>query len=173
MRAPETRGMNRKVCILGTFHDYQYKLLRKSYLRTVIDLIQIHSVDFIAEEAAGLSETYFSKYVAEMKLAFGRDVHWNNVDLDGKEREGIPDVNPHGIGTLVDLELQVIREWVWVTRTANRMKDSALLICGCVHSFSVAEKFRLSGFEVEVNVHLDAEDVKRVRESIETLTVNQ
>jgi hypothetical protein len=165
--------MHRNVCILGTFHDYQYRLLRKSYLRTVIDLIKIHSVDFIAEEAAGLSETCLSKNVAEMKLTFGRDVHWSNVDLDGKERAGIPDVNPHGIGTLVDLELQVIREWVWVTRTANRMKDSALLICGCVHSFSVAEKFRLVGFEVEVNIHLDENDVKIVRASVEPPPLNQ
>jgi hypothetical protein len=165
--------MKRKVCILGTFHDYQYRLLRKSYLSTVISLIEIHSVDFIAEEAAGVSETYFSKNLAELKLTFGREVRWSNVDLDGKEREGIPDVNPQGTGTLVDLDLQVTREWVWVTRTAHRMKDSALLICGCVHSFSVAEKFRWAGFEVEVHVHLDAEDVKRVTALIEPPVINQ
>jgi len=165
--------MNRKVCILATFHDYQHRLLRKSYISSVVSLIQIHSVDFIAEEAAGVSETYFSKNLAEIKRTLGRDLHWGNVDLNGDERKGIPDVNPDGLGTLVDLDLQVIREWVWVTRTANRMKDSALLICGCVHSLSVAEKFRLVGFEVEVNVHIDAADVKRVRASIEDFVLNQ
>ena len=38
------------------------------------------------------------------------------------------------------------------------MKDSALLICGMVHTFSVGEKFRSVGFEVETDVYFDRAD---------------
>jgi hypothetical protein len=38
------------------------------------------------------------------------------------------------------------------------MKNSTLLICGYCHVFSIAEKFRAAGFEVEINVFFDKED---------------
>ncbi|MGH2509062.1 MAG: hypothetical protein ACRDHZ_16910 [Ktedonobacteraceae bacterium] len=70
-----------------------------------------------------------------------------------------------GGGTLVDLDLHMLREWVWVIRTSKAMKQSALLICGLAHSFSVAEKFLWIGFDVEVNVYFDNADEKRMRDA--------
>jgi hypothetical protein len=82
-------------------------------------------------------------------------------NLTSAERKGIPDANPFGIGTLVDLDFQNTREWTWVVRTSKVMKRSALLICGLVHTLSVAEKFRFVGCTVEPNVYLDKQDEPR------------
>jgi hypothetical protein len=50
------------------------------------------------------------------------------------------------------------REWVWLIRTARRTKESALIICGFGHVFSLGNKFRQVGFEVDVNVFFDKID---------------
>jgi hypothetical protein len=152
----------RKICILGTYHDYQYKVVRKAYPRTVEDLITIHDVDLIAEEASGVASTYAQRWVEACKSKLERQIEWKNVDLTHEERKGVPDVNPYGIGTLVDLDFQITRERQWVVRTSQAMRKSALLICGWVHALSVAEKFRLSGFVVETNVYFDKQDADRI-----------
>ena len=97
-----------------------------------------------------------------------------NVDLSREERKKIPDVNEMGIGTLVDFEHHQLREWIWVVRTAAAMKNSALLICGMVHTFTVADKFQSVGFDVETDVYFDKADddmmriLDKVLEKIET-----
>jgi hypothetical protein len=50
-----------------------------------------------------------------------------------------------------DLNFANDREWVWLIRTARRTKESALIICGFGHVFSLGNKFRQVGFEVDVN----------------------
>jgi hypothetical protein len=147
----------RKICILGVLHEYQFKVVRKNYLRTVGDLVAIHDVDLVAEE--GLPTTYAKQWVEARREKGKLDVEWKNVDLDDDERKGIPDNNPKGIGTLQDLDFQIARESMWVVRTSQATKRSALLICGWAHTFSAAEKFRGAGFTVEVNVFLDEQDV--------------
>jgi hypothetical protein len=151
--------MNRKVCLFGVHHAYQYCAIRPAYLQNVRALIEIHSVDLVAEEASGLSSTY----VQQDLLKTNSKVSWKNVDLTREERTKVPDINQMGIGTLVDLDLHMLREWVWVVRTSQAMKDSALLICGMVHTFSVAAKFRSVGFEVEINVYFDRVDEERLK----------
>jgi hypothetical protein len=153
---------SRKICILGTLHDYQYKVVRDTYLQTVNDLITIHEVDLVAEEASGVPNTYAKQWVETCRNKLNRDIQWKNVDLTREERKELPDVNPYGIGTLVDLDFQITRERAWIARTSQEMKESALLICGWVHTLSVAEKFRSSGFVVEVNVYFDKKDQDRI-----------
>jgi len=124
--------------------------VRTSYLQNVRDLISIHSVDLVAEEATGIDGASFVQRLIE--TVFKSQISWKNVDLTRDERRSVPDT---GGGTLVDFDLHTLREWVWVIRTSKAMKNSALLICGFAHTFSVAEKFQLTGFQVETNVYFD------------------
>jgi hypothetical protein len=156
----------RKICILGTHHDYQYRAPRLTYLQNVKALIIDHAVDLVAEEATGIPDNTYAQCL--IQSVFKSQISWANVDLTAEERKVVPDLNPMGIGTLVDLDLHTLREWVWVVRTSKAMKDSALLICGFAHTFSLAEKFQCSGFEVQVNVYFDKADQDRMRNTVES-----
>lgn len=153
----------RKVCILGTLHDYQLYVGRPQFLRTVDDLMTIHNVDLVAEEALGTMNTYARRWVDKCRDELNRDIEWKGVDLTADERKGVPDANPLGIGTLQDLDFQIPREWAWVVRTSKAMKQSALFICGWAHVFSVAEKFRWTGFAIEVHVFFDKQDADHIK----------
>jgi len=147
----------RKACIFGTFHGYQYKVPRPKYLNELRALIEIHSVDFVAEEATGIpGESYIQSELS--KDEFKARVSWKNVDITREERAKMPDKNSIGLGTLFDFDFYMARERIWVARTVEAMKNSALLICGIAHTFSVAEKFQCAGFEVETNVYFDKLD---------------
>jgi hypothetical protein len=146
-----------RVCILGTHHAYQYKTVRRRYFQNVHDLITIHGVDLVAEEFSAHGQTSYAEKIADL-----HKVPWKNVDLTGEERKHVPDLNPYSIGTQIDADLQLLREWVWVARTAKAMKRSALLICGLAHTTGIAEKFGLAGFEVELHVYLDNADDKLI-----------
>lgn len=147
--------MNRKVCILGVHHAYQYQVGRLQYLQELKNLVEIHAVDLVAEEASGIDGETFAQ---ELLQRFFPGVAWANVDLTSEERKGLPDSNPLGIGTVVDYEFNMTREHAWVERTEKAVKNSALLICGYCHVFSIAQKFLAAGFQVEVNVYFDKED---------------
>jgi hypothetical protein len=156
--------MKQKICILGTHHAYQYRAPRLAYLQNVKDLITIHCVDLVAEEATGVPGTTYAQELIK-KVEFKSQISWKNVDLTAEERKKVPDINQLGIGTLVDFDLHMLREWVWVIRTSETMKDSALLICGFAHTFSVAEKFQCVGFNVEINVYFDKSDENRIKDA--------
>jgi len=143
---------NPKVCILGTHHAYQYQTRRGGYFENIRSLIELHSVDLVAEEASGIGWTYAHTIADESKVL------WKNVDLTSEERAGIPDINPEGFGTQFDFDLQVLREWVWLIRTAKTMKHSALLICGFAHIMGLASKFASVGFDVETHIYFDRRD---------------
>jgi hypothetical protein len=162
-----TRGETRypnvpKICIFGTHHAYQYKTVRDKYFMYVSDLIQLHEVDLVAEEFTAKGRHSYAE-----KIAANHRVAWKNVDLTVEERQFVPDINPMSLGSQIDLELQVVREWVWVARTARDMKESALLICGVAHTTGVAEKFCSVGFEVETHVYLDNADDKMIADRCE------
>lgn len=150
-----------KICICAVHHDYQHCAPRPAYLQNVRDLIKLHSVDLVAEEATGVPTTYAQQEL--LKPEYTGKTTWKNVDLSGEERKLVPDINSLGIGTQMDFDLHMLREWVWVIRTSKAMKDSALLICGWTHAFSVAEKFQSAGFDVDVNVYFDKIDQPKLR----------
>ncbi len=142
-----------RICIFGTHHAYQYKTVRRKYFQNVSDLIEIHDADLVAEEFSAKNKDSYAKEIA------GRhNILWRNVDIAGEERRFVPDINPLSIGTQIDFELQSIREWVWVARTANAMQRSALLICGLAHATGIADKFQSVGFLAELHVYLDNAD---------------
>jgi hypothetical protein len=152
--------INPNICIFGTHHAYQYKTKRRGYFQNVKSLIQIHSVDVVAEEATGVA-TYAEAIADEAKVL------WKNVDLTSEERKHVPDLNPCSIGTQIDFDLHSLREWVRVIRTAKTMKHSALLICGFTHTTGVANKFLSVGFDVETHVYLDGTDNGLIENRIE------
>jgi hypothetical protein len=78
--------------------------------------------------------------------------------LRSGERPFFPDSNFLGVGTQQDLTFTNEREWVWLIRTARRMRESALIVCGFGHAFSLGNKFSQVGFEVDVNVFFDKID---------------
>jgi len=145
----------KQVCVLGTHHAYQYKIVRKKYFENVSALIEIHSVDLVAEEASGIDRDTYAKKVADI-----RKVSWKNVDLTSEERKLVPDINALGLGTQIDFDLHSLREWVWVIRTAKSMKQSAMLISGLAHLMGVASKFHSLGFPVATEAYFDNEDEK-------------
>ena len=155
--------MKRKVCILGTYHDYQYLVRREGYRSLLKSLIRLHSVDLVAEEAND-SNIFFAREVAdECAFELKREISWENIDLR-REVQGEPqDTNTLQIEPFIDAELQTKREWAWVENVSREMKSSALLICGCAHTFSVSEKFRWAGFDTETQIYFDPQDAKSIR----------
>ena len=155
----------RRVCVLGTNHLYQHEVYRKGYFLEVRDAISTHKVDFVGEEYPKENGPgSFAKRIVDTEYP---GVRWKNVDLTKSEREGIPDKNPWGIGPLQDLDFQIARESAWVERTSAETKESALVICGFAHTFSISERLRLAGFEVEVRVFVDGKDDQLIRDRIE------
>jgi hypothetical protein len=155
-----------RICIFGTHHAYQYKTVRRRYFQNVHDLIMIHAADLVAEEFSAHGQTSYAEKIAGL-----HGVLWKNVDLTGDERKHVPDLNPYSIGTQIDGDLQSLREWVWVARTAKAMKRSALLICGFAHTTGIAEKFGLAGFEVEIHVYFDNADDRLITHRTEEESV--
>ena len=153
-----------RICIFGTHHAYQYKTVRRKYFQYVSDLIKIHDADLVAEEFSAKNKDSYAKKIAALQ-----NILWRNVDIAGEERIFVPDINPLSIGTQIDFELQSIREWVWVARTANAMQKSALLICGLAHATGIADKFQSVGFLVELHLYLDNADDNLVASRSEEL----
>jgi hypothetical protein len=85
------------------------------------------------------------------------------VDITENAREEAEDGSSLRIEPFIDFEFQTIREWIWVVRISKNIKNSALLICGCLHALSVSEKFRWVGFEVETHVYIDPQDDKMIK----------
>src|SRR6202035_441140 len=102
--------MQPKICILGTHHAYQYQAPRFRYLENIKNLIEIHSVDLVAEEATGISGASYAQVLT--KKIFASRISWKNVDLTEDERTKVPDINQLGLGTQVDFDLHMLREWV-------------------------------------------------------------
>ena len=117
--------------------------------------------DLVAEEATGINGVSYAHRL--IMGVFDSQISWKNVDLTEDERKKVPDI---GSGTLLDFDLHMLREWVWVIRTSKAMKNSALLICGFAHTFSVADKFQFAGFEVETNVYFDTLDEDNMKNAL-------
>jgi hypothetical protein len=151
--------MTKHVCILGTHHYYQYRSPRIGFARALRDLVDLWNPDFIGEEFDDCrQDPSYTKMLADVL-----SIPWDNVDLKTDERPHFPDANPLGAGTQVDLSLQNAREWVWLIRTNRRMKDSALIVCGLTHAFSLGIKFEQVGFEVDINLYWDKTDDTEIK----------
>jgi hypothetical protein len=146
--------MKQCICILATHHHYQHDVPRIGFARTVRELIDLWKPDFIGEEWSDrIEELSYAHLIADVLK-----IKWDNIDLRTEERPYFPDSNSLGVGTQQDLTFTNEREWLWLVRTARRMRESALIICGFGHAFSLGNKFAQVGFEVDVNVFFDKID---------------
>lgn len=128
----------------------------------MLELIDVHDPDLVAEEGGSFTSTYASRAVDLLVEKQRRNIRWMNIDTTPDERKFLPDENPRSIGSLVDLELHMTREWIWVARTGKNTVASALVICGCAHLFSLAEKFRAVRCAVETGLYLAQADEDRI-----------
>jgi hypothetical protein len=154
--------------ILGVNHKVQGDLERPGtfedpdYLDLLTVIIQTNNIDFVGEE--GTSNPTYAQKIAKELLGEG---HHQNVDpLVGAEREALgiestgrmlsfqnPLGNEYGVWCEVVAE-QEKREEIWVDRLIEKTAVSGLLICGHLHTLSVAFRLRDRGFEVNARVYL-------------------
>jgi hypothetical protein len=145
----------RKISIFGVHHKYQCESPVNNYFRQhLCELAENHQVDFVLEEASGLPP----KSCVEV-LADTLGIPWKNVDLNPEERSLVGDAAIDSLyDTFQDLNFNECREWTWAVRASAAVVDSGLLVCGLCHVFSLAERLRCLGFEVEAHVYSPRRD---------------
>jgi hypothetical protein len=149
----------RKIAIFGSLHKYQETTpINPFYRQHLRELVNDHRVDVILEEATGLPP----KSCVEV-LADTLGIAWKNVDLSRDERKLVASAATSPLyDTFEDLNLHRCREWVWAVRISAAVVDSGLMVCGLCHVFSLAEKLRWIGFDVEPHVYDPRRDEPRI-----------
>lgn len=155
---------NKTFVVLGTDHELQTNPDKLTFSDLVLELCRHYKVDFIAEEANGVKWTH-AKQVSSLVGA-----GWANVDLTSSERtsmclEETWDATLGCDDRFLDsrrlfLRPMEEREWVWVVRAAIRTQRSCLLICGIVHTLSVASKLASAGHRVLPHYYMPCEVLK-------------
>lgn len=136
----------RKLCIVGTHHQFQCDDLMHSYFDSnLLHLIDEYRIDTICEEGSGLPP----KSCVEV-LADALGLKWKNIDLTIEERKLVPDKGDND--QIQDLDLHEAREKVWVERISDVVDESGLLICGLCHTFTIAQKLR-ELFDLKIHVY--------------------
>ena len=132
--------------------------------RMVEQLIEQKALDFVFEEATGLGPTTASRIALDR---LGPE-HYLDVDPPRNRRHefGIPaDTGKHyAIGSPPDIEyatwefldVQALREKLWLQQVMNQEFEKALMICGSLHMSSFASRLQSNGFEVEAISYLPA-----------------
>ena len=149
-----------KLIVLGTYHNVQgLKNFRGSlpdpdYKPILEYLKQKHDVDFIFEEATGHGPSVASDMAAggyfdidsettdEALSHFPEDSHTLVLEILDKFRvQEIP--------TKLGLTVQELRESTWVTKIKAQQFKTGLVICGVMHTLSIAFRLNAEGFGVE------------------------
>jgi hypothetical protein len=169
--------------VLGTSHALQGATKRTdniddpTYALVIKKLILEYSVDFIFEEASEQGPT-----TAEA-LAGAYQIEYVDMDLneDHREQHGLPMYTarnfeicrasePHAPRheDLVEeyVSNQLKREQYWIDQIKRRVFKGALVICGYLHSFSVAHGLIAAGFSPMVLTYIPR--IKLARACIET-----
>lgn len=153
----------RKLVVLGTSHQLQGKNFLKSiddqcYRDMVEQLIDVHQIDFVFEEAAGHAPTDAELIVSAQSPA----IDYMDVDPPEHERDQHQLSGKTGDGYMVDLwqtppcvaETQYVdkhaaREEFWLKRIRGQDFKVALMVCGHAHCLSFSFRLRDAGFEIE------------------------
>ena len=165
MNEAGSESVNRSVTVLGISHQVQGVAKAKfrqvsdpSYERYIDGEIRSGRFDFVFEEATELGPTIAERLSIEL-LGEGR---YLDVDPhpDNRPKFGIPDltegftpINPcepgnNDIVRHCALEAQAKREELWVKRVKTQPFNSALFICGYLHTLSLAFRLQPAGFLV-------------------------
>jgi|HubBroStandDraft_5_1064220.scaffolds.fasta_scaffold362570_1 hypothetical protein len=150
----------KKLIIFGTYHQVQgvqgaddFKNIYDPDYKTLLEeLIQLHDVKFIFEEASGFGPSVAS----EMATVPYLDIDFENTyDAQSKFPEP-PETMFHPRSKVQEtacklgLEVQNWRESRWVFQIKDQQFETGLVICGLLHSLSIAFRLQLEGFNVHV-----------------------
>jgi hypothetical protein len=147
----------KKLMIFGTYHQVQgvqgaehFKNINDPDYKTLLEeLMQLHDVKFIFEEASGYGPSIASEMISD-------DFY---VDMDSEptpqfselpETMYYPKSRVQETAFKIGLEAQNWRESRWVEKIKAQRFESGLVICGRTHSLSVAFRLQGEGFEVHV-----------------------
>jgi hypothetical protein len=150
----------RSIVVLGTAHPLQGAVSSRwqnqniddpSYRKLVEQLISSYRVEIIFEEAAGCGPT------DAQKIAGLAQIRYMDVDPSPDERVRLgmrPKPKPRSVdGMLIDgedyVEAQDQRESHWLREIKESDFNCGLLICGYMHTLSLAFRFQAAGLRAE------------------------
>lgn len=176
-------GDERLVIVLGTSHASQMAENREDRQHNVDDPVYTKlikhfttcfetPVDFIFEEASECGPTAAKKLSEDWHLKYvGFDPHPNNRHLYGLSREtGRSLDQPFNLVTRMFAEQHFKREQFWVERIRKEQFQTALVICGLVHTLSLSEKLMFAGFKVYAYYYIPHD--KLCRKTHSTMTIS-
>jgi hypothetical protein len=148
--------MSRRIVVLGTNHALQgaekcpaeMKIEDPSYGKLLKILVEEFAVDYIFEEVGERGPTTASR------LAHDKSLGYCDVDLSKRQRIqcGIEPPFDNESYVILDatrkkLKTEIGREEVWIGRIKKQSFKSGLMICGSVHTLSVATRLESEGFD--------------------------
>jgi len=150
-----------KLIVFGTYHDVQGL---KNFEKNVTDpdykailgvMIQEHSVDFIFEEASRTGPSVASEMAAGRYLDIDSDTTYQFLSQfsEASERLYLPEIlvksRVQDTARTLALTVEDRRERSWVEKIKTQKFNTGLVICGVVHSLSIAFRLQGAGFDVE------------------------
>lgn len=163
MSEQQNPAQTRKLVVLGTSHQLQGKNFPKSiddecYRDFVEQLMLVHNIDFIFEEAAGREPTH-AEILAKTQ---NEPIRYMDVDPSKDEREKhglsrdtgesyVVDLwqSPPCVGRTEHVGEHAAREEFWLNRIRSQDFSSGLIVCGQAHCLSFAFRLRNAGFDVK------------------------
>lgn len=153
--------MSRQIYVFGTHHLVQGPTLGNfpkvndpDYERHLDQLFLSGKFDFVFEEASDSGPTVAEKKCDKL-LGAGR-----YLDIDREELKGACGIEGKGEDRIApnlfeaNLGVQANRESLWVYQVKNQSFTSALLVCGYVHTLSLAFKLRAEDFCVDASYYV-------------------
>ncbi len=159
----------KKLIIFGTYHEVQgvqgvesFKNIDDPDYKTLLEeLMALHKVDFIFEEASG----YGPSVASEMTTLPYLDMDSETTDEALSKFPEPPQAlfrtrtKVQETAQKLGLECQDWRESCWVRKIKAEQFETGLVICGRTHSLSIAFRLQTEGYEVHVYTY---EPIKRL-----------
>jgi hypothetical protein len=151
----------RKLIIFGTYHEvtglrnFRKNVIDPDYKTIIEALKQVHEVDFIFEEATGFGPSVASEVAVGRYLDIDSESTEQALSLfsEDSENQFLPEIlgksRLQQTATKLGLTVQNWREQCWVAKIKAQQFKTGLVICGVVHSLSIAFRLQSEGFEVE------------------------
>jgi hypothetical protein len=128
----------------------------------VTDLARAYNIDLLGEEAGRFETTQTRKLIEKFAEIEGLTISWANIDISSDQRDYLAE-HEYDIPSRVDCDFQMAKEWIFLVKTLRAMEQSALVVCGWAHTFSLAAKFNLVGCEVVTCVYDNVRDINRIK----------
>ena len=145
------------VIVLGVSHRVQGDskvfdaIVDADYPNLLKSIIRDDRIDFVGEECD--DNTTIAEEIVNSVLEAG---HYLNVNPSTEERERYYHGSPLGEPPVSHWHISKIEELenFWINKLIERNPTRGLLICGYLHTFSVAAKLLKQKFEVEARTYM-------------------